>query len=188
MKFNRRIAAAGVAAAAVISLSAAPASASTWGHSDQWPGVTTVLLNPDVVPVLVGLGVSPVAPGTLTAPGGVVQVAFPIIGVVHDGRIAHRGGLDFNKVNGSHDVKITNFVVDTEKNVLTARAEVDGVKVGRIAVFALEAPQPINGMVPACAGVPAGLTLTSGAAAALGIPWAAGVFMGDACVVPGSDD
>ena len=48
-------------------------------------------------------------------------------------------------------------------------------------------PQPINGEVPACDGIQAGLTLTAGAAAALGAPDFAGAFVGNACVVVEKD-
>src|SRR5688572_30204527 len=46
-------------------------------HDDRSGGVTTVVLNPELVPVLVEtLGVATVAPAELSAPGGVAQVSF----------------------------------------------------------------------------------------------------------------
>jgi len=203
MKINRRIAASAVAATAVLSLvaTAAPASADDGkgersGHHREWRGghekketrgTTTVVLNQGLVSALVGLGVAPVAPGTLTAPGGTYQVAFPISGI-EDGRIAHRGGLDFSKA-AAGDVKITRFVVDTKTGFLTARTSVNGQKIGRIAVFKLGPVQEVSpGVTPACAGVAAGLTLTPAAAGALLGDTTATAFIGDACIVPSSDD
>jgi len=200
MMLNRRVAAGATAAVALLSLVAAsgPALAAAPTHragnvarhdhhESESRGTTTVVLNQAIVPALVGLGVAPVAPGTLTAPGGVYQVAFPITGVEH-GKIAHRGGLDFSKA-AAGDVKITRFVVDTNTGFLTARTSINGHRIGRIAVFALGAVQEISpGVTPTCTGVAAGLTLTPAAASALGVP--AGLFVGDACVVPtaGDDD
>jgi hypothetical protein len=195
MTINRRIGAGVVAAASVLSVLAttSPASAHEmrrgqlgheWNHSR---GLTTVVLNQSLVGALVGLGVAPVAPGTLTAPGGTYQVAFPITSV-HDGRVGHRGGLDFGKAVGG-DVAITRFVVDTNTGLLTARTSVDGRRIGRIAVFKLGPVQEISpGVTPSCAGAAAGLTLTPAAAGALLGDSTATVFIGDACVVPSGDD
>jgi len=44
------------------------------------------------------------------------------------------------------------------------------------------------GVTPACAGVAAGLTLTPAAAGALLGDTTATAFIGDACIVPSSDD
>ena len=163
----------------VLGLAAAPASAHEARESGG--GTTTVVLNQSLVSGLVGLGVAPVAPGTLTAPRGVYQVAFPIT-EVENGRIKHAGGLDFAKA-AAGNVKITRFVVNTKTGFLTARTKVNGERVGRIPVFQLGAVQNVSpGYTPACAGVAAGLTLTPQAASALGV--AAGTFVGDACVVP----
>ena len=174
----------GIAAAAATALTVGAATpAFAHDNQDNSRGTTTVVLNQALVPGLVGLGVAPVAPGTLTAPGGVYQVAFPIT-KVKKGRIAHSGGLEFKKA-AAGDVEITRFVVDTNTGFLTAKAEVNGKHVGRIAVFKLGATQNVSpGVVPACAGVAAGLSLTDQAAAALGVP--SGTFVGDACVVPTS--
>ena len=123
----------------------------------------------------------------MTAPGGTYQVAFPITGI-DDGRIGHRGGLEFSKA-AAGDVKITRFVVDTNTGFLTAKTSVNGHRIGRIAVFTLGPVQEISpGVTPSCAGVAAGLTLTPAAAGALlGDPKAT-AFIGDACVVPSSGD
>ena len=204
MKINRRIAAGAVAATAVLSVvaTAAPASAherhqgqqDSWSQQDSWgqhenesEGLTTVVLNQGLVGALVGLGVAPVAPGTLTAPGGTYQVAFPITGV-EDGRIRHSGGLDFSKA-AAGDVKITRFVVDTQTGFLTAKTSVNGHRIGRIAVFKLGPVQETSpGVTPSCTGVAAGLTLTPAAAGALlGDPTKT-AFIGDGCIVPSGED
>ena len=190
MKLNRRVAAGAAAATIAVSVSvavaaAAPASAHQRGHHHHRAsgGTTTVVLNQGLVPALVGLGVTPVKPGTLTAPGGTYQVAFPIT-KVDDGRIGHRGGLEFTKA-AAGDVKITRFVVDTTKGVLTARTTVNGKYLGRIAVFTLGAVQEVSpGVTPSCSGVAAGLSLTPAAASALLGDASATAFIGDACVVP----
>ena len=190
MRINRRIAAGALATAAALSLGtiASPASAHGHGHGhDDSNGLTTVVLNQPLVGALVGLGVTPVRPGTLTAPGGTYQVAFPITSIEH-GRIGHRGGLDFSKA-AAGDVRITRFIVDTKRGVLTARTTVNGKNIGRIAIFTLGAVQEVSpGVTPSCAGVAAGLTLTPAAAGALLGDSTATAFIGDACVVPSGDD
>jgi hypothetical protein len=176
----------GFAATVAVMLSIAVTATSAFAHGDDGQdigGITTVVLNQSLVPSLVGLGVAPVAPGTLTAPGGVYQVAFPITGV-DDGRIAHAGGLYFGKAVAGR-VKITKFVVDTGTGFLTAKARVNGQRLGRIPVFKLGGVKEVSpGSTPSCAGVAAGLYLTQPAADALGV--ADGTFVGDACVVPAS--
>jgi hypothetical protein len=183
VKLWHRIIPAGAAAVTVVAL-ASPAGAATPGDvQPAGEGSTTVLVNPAVVSTLVGLGVAPVAPGRLTPVGNTVRLSFPIAGDPHDGRVAHRGGLDFAHAGG-HKVRITRFLVNTNTGYLTAATWVDGAWVGRVPVFRLGAAQPINGSLPHCTGIAAGLTLTKAAAGALGIPTAAGAFIGDACVQP----
>jgi len=190
MKLNRRLTAAAIATVAAVSLAASPALASSGshrerGHHESHGGLTTVVLNQSIVGALVDLGVAPVAPGTLTAPGGVYQVAFPITEIEH-GKIGHRGGLEFTKA-AAGDVKIPKFVINTKTGLLTAKTRVNGKFVGRLPIFQLGALQEVSpGVTPTCTGVAAGLTLTPEAAGALGVP--AGLFIGDACVVPGGHD
>ena len=186
LKINRRIAA-GAAAVATLCLVSTAAPASAHDQQGDANGLTTVVLNQGLVGALVGLGVAPVRPGTLTAPGGTYQVAFPITSIEH-GRIGHSGGLDFGHA-AAGDVKITRFVVDTRSGYLTARAKVNGRSIGRIPVFSLGAVQEVApGVTPSCAGVAAGLTLTPTAASALLGDASATAFIGDACVVPSGDD
>ena len=159
---------------------AAPAA----GASDHSAGgATTVVLDPELLSVLVDtLQVAPVAPGELSAPDGAVQVSFPIT-EVDDEEIEHEGGLRFSPVGGGW-LRITDFEIELEEGVLDAETTLNGTDLGQVDIFALGAAQPINGEVPSCDGVQAGLTLTAGAAEALGAPDFAGAFIGNACVVP----
>lgn len=195
MRINRRIGAGVVATVAVLSMlvTTSPASAhenqrGQEGHDRHSSrGLTTVVLDQSLVGALVGIGVAPVASGTLTSPGGIYQVAFPITSIEH-GRIGHRGGLEFSKA-AAGDVKITRFVVDTKTGFLTAKTTVNGKNIGRIAVFKLGPVQEVSpGVTPSCVGVAAGLSLTPTAAAALLGDSTATAFIGDACVVPSGDD
>jgi hypothetical protein len=170
----------------------APAANASTGHDGSGDGdragVTTVVLDPALVPVLVDtLHVGPVAPATLTAPRGVTQASFPISEV--EGKvIEHRGGLRFTPVGGGA-LRITQFDVDLGTGFLSARTSLDGKQLGRVDVFALGPVRAVAGEVPSCSGTPAGLTLTKQAATALGAPSFAGAFVGDACVVPqGAED
>jgi len=165
---------------------APPAGASTGDHDGEEDsyGTTTVVLDPELLPVLVEtLAVAPVEPGELSAPDGVAQVSFPIT-EVEDDEIEHSGGLSFTPVGGG-SLEITEFEVDVESGVLSAdETELDGEELGEVDIFELGDAQPIDGEVPSCDGVQAGLTLTHEAAAALGAPDFAGAFVGNACVVP----
>ena len=152
-------------------------------HEDRAHGTTTVVLNPDLVPVLVDtLMVQPIAPGELSAPGGVAQVSFPITEVEKD-EIEHSGGLRFTPVGGG-SLKITEFEVELDDMELEAETWLNGKKLGDVDIFDLGEAMAINGEVPSCDGAQAGLTLTPEAAAALGAPDFAGAFVGNACVVP----
>ena len=186
-----RVLAAGVLCAGALAGTAlvAPAAGASTGHDGsgerEHAGVTTVVLDPALVPVLTDtLHVSPLAPATLTAAKGVTKASFPISEV--DGKvIEHRGGLAFTAVGGGA-LRITRFDVDLGTGFLSAQASLDGQRLGRVDVFRLGPVREISGEVPSCAGTPAGLTLTATAAKALGAPSFAGAFVGDACVVPGS--
>jgi hypothetical protein len=164
---------------------AAPAaSASDYDDRKAGAGFTTVVLDPALVPVLVDkLGVAPIRPAVLSAPGGVTQVAFPITDVSKN-EIEHSGGLRFTPIGGG-SLKITEFEVELDDGVLEAEVRLNGKSLqGDVDIFALGEPQKIGGAVPDCAGTQAGLSLTEEAAAALGAPDFAGTFVGDACVVP----
>ena len=177
-----------IGALALLTATAAPASAHSTHEADRGTGRTTVVLNPALVPTLVDtLKVRALSPGRLTAPGGVAQLSFPITRV-SNGVVSHVGGLGFTPVGGG-DLRITNFNVNLNTGYLTAKTRLNGSKLpGRVNIFVLGPVQAINGAAPACSGVAAGLTLTADAANALGAPSFAGAFVGDACVVPASHD
>jgi hypothetical protein len=180
MRRIRFVAAVLAAAIAVFALAASTAAADDEGGDGG--GTTTVFVNPAVVPVLTALEVAPLRPGKLFVDGGLVQATFPISGI-DDGVVGHAGGLRFTPVGGG-ELKIRQFNVDLNTGFLTANTWLNGKRLkGRVPIFALGAPQPIAGQ-PACGGVPAGLTLTSAAAGALGAPQYTGAFIGNACVVP----
>lgn len=183
MKVTRFIGGAAAVLGALTTLQATPASADT----GDGQGRTTVVLNPELVPTLVNLlHVRAVQPGRITANNGEVAASFPITDV-DPGLISHSGGLAFDRVGGG-TLKITSFTIDTTAGDLTAKARLDGNRLAdRVPVFTLGTVQPINGSAPSCSGVAAGLSLTPQAAAALGAPSFAGVFVGDACVVPPAD-
>lgn len=188
---NRRLAATAVSAAALASsILLAPAAHADAGTpaAESGRGTTTVVLNPSLVPVLTNtLKVRPVAPGRLSTAGGTARLTFPITDV--DGSVVeHAGGLEFTPVGGGQ-LRVTRFDINLATGVLDARARLDGKRLpGRVDLFRLGPVQPIDGRIPACAGTPAGLTLTPAAAAALGAPSFAGAFVGDACVTVGDDD
>lgn len=190
MRTRRFMAAAASAAALASTVLLAPAATADAGHGDphRHHGATTVVLNPDLVPVLVKtLKVKAIAPARLTAPGGAAQVAFPVTGV-DDGVVGHVGGLEFTPVGGG-DLRLTRFDINLDEGVLDAKARLDGERLpGRVDLFTLGAPRPISGALPSCTGTAAGLTLTQAAAEALGAPSFAGAFVGDACVVLPTDD
>lgn len=188
MRITRALATTALSAGTLVlgAMIAPSAGAST--DDDDWAkgpaGATTVVLNPELLPVLVEtLNAAPIPPAELSAPGGVAQVSFPIT-EVDDEEIEHSGGLHFSPIGGG-SLEIAEFEVDLDSGVLSAdETTLDGKELGEVDIFVLGEAQPINGDVPSCEGTQAGLTLTPEAAAALGAPDFAGAFVGDACVVP----
>lgn len=183
--------AAGMLCAGALATSAvlAPAANASTGHDGSADhnrgGVTTVVLDPALVPVLVNtLKVHPVAPGTLTSHQGVTQASFPI-SEAEGNVIEHRGGLRFTPVGGG-TLKITKFEVNLGTGFLSAKTSLNGKRLGEVDIFALGPVRPIAGKAPSCSGTPAGLTLTPQAATALGASSFSGAFVGDACVAPRS--
>lgn len=162
---------------------AATASSGDHHRPGGGEGTTTVVLNPELLPVLVDtLKVTPIASAKLSAPGGVAQLSFPIT-EVNDEEIEHSGGLRFSPIGGG-SLRITDFEIELQEGVLDAETKLKGRDLGQVDIFALGDAQAINGEITACEGIQAGLTLTAGAAAALGAPDFAGAFVGNACVLP----
>ncbi len=186
MRMSRALVTTTVSAGALaLSAVMAPAAvASGSDHPENRPaGATTVVLDPELVPVLVDtLHVTPVPPARLSAPEGVAQVSFPITEVERK-EIEHSGGLRFTPVGGG-SLRITEFEIDLRTGFLDAETRLNGTKLGDVDIFQLGEVQPIDATVPPCAGTEAGLTLTPEAATALGDPSFAGAFVGNACVLP----
>jgi hypothetical protein len=177
-----------IAAAAAWAVGALAVADAAPRHDRAAGGTTTVTLNQATIGVVVNtLGLTPaaVAPGTLGIVGADLQAAFPIRGEIRDGQIRHRGGLSLTK--GGTTLSLTRYTIDTTKGVLTARAAVNGKRVGRIELFDL-------GAAPAKAGCAATASLALDAAAAgalvsvFGLPVQpsaiTGVDFGTACVAP----
>ncbi len=127
MRNRRLFTVAGCAGALVTTVLVAPAaSAETQHHaSGDRGGQTTVVLNPDLVPVLTQTQkVRAIKPGRLTAPGGVAQLSFPITEI--EGKvIEHAGGLAFTPVGGG-TLRITRFNVDLKTGFLNAKTVLNG--------------------------------------------------------------
>ncbi len=140
--------------AGTLALSAMIAPSAVADDHDDWNGhrgTTTVVLNPDLVPVLVDtLMVAPVAPGELSAPGGRAQVSFPITEVERQ-EIEHSGGLQFSPIGGG-SLRITEFEIDLRTGVLSAEATLNGKELDEVDLFRLGEARPIGGEVPSCAG------------------------------------
>jgi hypothetical protein len=147
-------------------------------------GTTTVDLDPATIGVVVeDLGLAPAAvnPGKLSG----LQASFPIVGNAKDGVIKHTGGLSLS--DGTTTLALTKYFIDTNVGELTAIAKVNGVEVGRIALFDVTLIEPVAG----CAAS-ASLALTDDAAAALDAIFdlpvmpedLAGASFGTACVAP----
>jgi len=174
-----------VATAAVWAVGAVAVADAAPRHRDAARGTTSVTLNPSTIDAVVnnlGLTPAPVAPGTLGPVGTDLVAAFPIVGPVGT-KIRHRGGLTFTK--GATTLSLTRYTIDTAAGVLTARAAVNGKRVGRIPLFDLGAAPAKDG----CAAT-AMLALDGAAAGALvavfGLPVKAaditGLPFGTACV------
>lgn len=165
--------------------SAAPTFAHDGGGDHQ--GSTIVTLDQATLGVITGpLGLTPsaIAPGVIAASGGVVTATFPIT-EMENGVIEHAGGIALAK--GGTKLALTRY--DIQGATLTARAALNGKKLGRIPLFDLTNVQTFTG--GSCA-VTADLHFTKQAAAALtavfGAPNVTGVTFGSACVAPRQGD
>jgi len=164
--------------------SAAPTFAHGGGHHR---GSTIVTIDNGTLGAIVGLGLTPSAikPGVIAANDGTVTATFPITKIKH-GVIKHSGGIALTNADGTR-LALTRYNI--KGTTLTARAALDGKKLGRIPLFDLTNVQmPASGK---CA-VTADLLFTKEAAGALtavfGAPDLTGVKFGSACVAPASHD
>lgn len=170
-----------LAAAAALTIGAVAAPANAVSPAGKARGATTVTLNTDTIGAVVGLGLTPaaVSPGVLG--GDPLQASFPIVGNSKGGMIKHTGGLSLSA--GADTLALTNYTIDVNTGVLTAKAELNGDSLGRIPLFDLA-------LLPAGAGcaASASLSLSGTAAGALtaifGAPDLTGADFGTACVAP----
>ena len=104
-------------------VAAAPAAAKSNGKLKLIRGATTLTLDEGALDALTSLGVAPAPLAPARAEGA--DVSFPITRGRVDaktlaGTIRHTGGLSLTK--GDTRVELRNFVIDTKRAVLTARA------------------------------------------------------------------
>jgi len=166
--------------------SAAPAFAHDGGDNQ---GSTIVTIDNGTLGAIVGLGLTPSAikPGVIAANGGVVTATFPITDM-ENGVIKHGGGIALTSADGTK-LSLTRYTISGA--TLTARAALNGKRLGRIPLFDLTSVKIFTS--GSCA-VTADLRFTSAAAGALtavfGAPDLTGVRFGSACVAPqaGDDD
>jgi hypothetical protein len=161
--------------ACALLVAAAPAAAKSKSHGSLKlsRGATTLTLDKGAVDALTSLGIAaaPLAPAK-AAGGG---LAFPITNGRVDaktlaGTIRHTGGLSLTR--GATRVELRNFVIDTKKAVLTARAGTT-----RLAILDLDLSKvkvASKGRKLTVSGVAA--TLTKGAADALNGAFATNAF------------
>jgi hypothetical protein len=173
-----------LAATAAIGLgvlaSAAPAFAHDGGDRQ---GSTIVTIDNGTLGAIVGLGLTPSAikPGVIAASGGVVTATFPITDMEH-GVIKHAGGIALTSADGTK-LSLTRYTI--KGATLTARAALNGKKLGRIPLFDLT---NVKSFTSGPCAVTADLRFTKDAAGALtavfGAPDLTGVVFGSACVAP----
>jgi hypothetical protein len=161
--------------ACALLVAAAPAAAKSKSHGSLKlsRGATTLTLDKGAVDALTSLGIAaaPLKPAK-AADGG---LAFPITNGRVDaktlaGTIRHSGGLSLTR--GDTRVELRNFVIDTKKGVLTARAGN-----ARLAILDLDLSKvdvASKGRKLTVSGV--GATLTKGAADALNGAFATNAF------------
>ena len=160
--------------------SAAPAFAHD-GRDSQ--GSTIVTIDNGTLGAIVGLGLTPsaVKPGVIAANGSVVTATFPIT-EMENGVIKHAGGIALTSADGTK-LALTRYTI--KGATLTARAALNGTKLGRIPLFDLT---NVKSFTSGPCAVTADLHFTKDAAGALtkvfGAPDLTGVMFGSACVAP----
>jgi hypothetical protein len=177
-------------ASAAIGIALLASAAPTFAHDGgDNQGSTIVTIDNGTLGAIVGLGLTPSAikPGVIAASSGVVTATFPITDM-ENGVIKHAGGIALTSAGGT---KLALARYNIEGAVLTARAALDGKKLGRIPLFDLT---NVKTFTSGPCAVTADLRFTSTAAGALtavfGAPDLTGVLFGSACVAPqaGHDD
>ena len=173
-----------LAATAVIGVGVLASAAPTFAHDGgDNRGATIVTIDNGTLGAIVGLGLTPTAirPGVIAASGGVVTATFPITDI-ENGVIKHAGGIALTSADGTK-LALTRYNI--KGATLTARAALNGKRLGRIPLFDLtNVKTPTSGPCT----VTADLRFTSAAAGALtavfGAPDLTGVLFGSACVAP----
>jgi hypothetical protein len=180
--FRRTVAlatAAGLAVAGTLAL-ATPAQATGKGAVPPAIGTTTVTLTDAALGALGPLNPAPVAPSTLGAGDTGVEATFPITKVSNSGVISHSGGLKLSK--GKRTLALTNYWINPNTGVLTARVSLNGISLIRIPLFKVS----LSATPDAGCDASADLTLTRIGAAALQVVFKApnltGAPIGRACV------
>ena len=177
-----------LAASAVIGIGVLASAAPTFAHDGgAKQGSTIVTIDNGTLRAIVGLGLTPSAikPGVIAANGGVVTATFPITDIER-GVIKHAGGIALTNADGTK-LALTRYTI--KGATLTARATLNGKKLGRIPLFDLT---NVKSFTSGPCAVTADLHFTSAAAGALTAVFRApdltGVLFGSACVAPQADD
>jgi len=176
-----------LAASAAIGIGLLASAAPTFAHDGgDNQGSTIVTIDNGTLGAIVGLGLTPsaVKPGVIAATGGVVTATFPIIDI-ENGVIKHAGGIALTSADGTK-LALTRYNI--KGATLTARAALNGKRLGRIPLFDLT---NVKSFTSGPCAVTADLRFTSTAAGALtavfGAPDLTGVLFGSACVAPQAD-
>jgi len=173
-----------LAASAAIGIGVLASAAPTFAHDgEDNKGATIVTIDNGTLGAIVGLGLTPSAirPGVIATSGGVVKATFPIT-EMENGVIKHAGGIALTTADGSK-LALTRYNIAGA--TLTARAALNGKRLGRIPLFDLT---NVRTFTSGPCAVTADLRFTSAAAGALtavfGAPDLTGVRFGSACVAP----
>ena len=173
-----------LAASAAIGIGLLASAAPTFAHDGgDNQGSTIVTIDNGTLGAIVGLGLTPSAikPGVIAASGGVVTATFPITDI-ETGVIKHAGGIALTSADGTK-LSLTRYTI--KGATLTARAALNGKRLGRIPLFGLT---NVKTFTSGSCAVTADLRFTSAAAGALtavfGAPDLTGVLFGSACVAP----
>jgi hypothetical protein len=176
-----------LAVGAAIGIGVLASAAPTFAHDGgDNQGATIVTIDNGTLGAIVGLGLTPSAikPGVIAANGGVVTATFPIRDI-ENGVIKHAGVIALTSAGGTK-LALTRYNI--KGATLTARAALNGKRLGRIPLFDLT---NVKTFTSGPCAVTADLHFTSAASAALtavfGAPNLTGRTFGSACVAPQAD-